>query len=292
MNTPNTALAVLEWALAPNGPPPRNHALNLAELAAPQHGPALDALTARLLNRDAAAAQLVATQPEPGGFAPLLAAAAVALRDTETLSEHLLALAETLTLSLADQLLIAELLGQARGHLDEALGDGLTRLCPLAGLLWQPSAGGQAAARALARRLLARPAGQTYLCHALARPAAVPAVLHWRADLMARWRLGDAAQTRFVVDLYACALQWHRPALLAVCQRAAAVLQRPIGATAAQIELALAWAAWFTPLWHLQRARPELLRKNRQVDYAYLSCLRLVHTVQALPGGLPCHAHP
>jgi hypothetical protein len=273
-----TALAVVEWALAGSGPPPRGHLRETQALARP------DARLSRALGvlASVTAARLRFGSPPLGDTSPLGAGGAVLAAAIGSVHPPNMArvLADAIppAHSAAEWLLRHGLLLRARPYIPPKLYEDLLPLSPLTALLDRPAAGQKSALMSLVERLLAHPAGRLSLQLTLAQPTSGRATRTWRTELLDRLRLGDPD---FVLDVYEAGMIHFRDALLAQVEQASAALQDP-SVSENNLADALSIGEWWGPLSMIERSDPEALRARRHLGYDYRAGLALYRTVRRL----------
>ena len=300
MSATTTALRVVEWALAPEGPPPGGDLRQAEALARPS--PELAERLGQLAAVTAARLRLAA--PPLGDGAPLAAETAVLAAALGSLQTP--ALAAALAGALGPARHPAEwvtrhgLAGSAVPYLPAAAAEPCMAASPLTALIERPAPGGEAAALQVANRLLADPAGRLALKLRLARPATDPSVRRWRAALLDRLRLadvtgaaaagegpGEARHRSFVLDVYEAAMVHHEPEHLQQLRWARSVILDPLAAADdSRLFDALAVAEWWGPLAAIERGDVDALRTRRYLGYAYRQGLELHRLARRLRGGV------
>lgn len=283
MNAADTTLRVLRWAHRPVGPPPSGRLLDVNRLSTPSSA-LLDAAGA-LAAVTAARWQL--TRPplgdrRPPGIGGLWLAGVVGGREADgraALLDH------CPTPSGAwDLILRHAICHPAMSHLDDALAEALRARSPLTGALDRPAAGAEDAALGLIDRWSAQPDGRRVMIRALAAPTDAAAVLRWRADVLDRVRLTGKAGRAFVYEVYEAAVVLHRADTLARAASAERLLRSP-PPEAAALEVALALAAWWGPLWALRRSHGGEIKARPALDVEALIDGTRLHGLARQMGG-------
>lgn len=292
MSAIDAARAVLSWALRGEGPPP------FLSPAALVHAPQLDALVAPPPDVAAQAGALAstraaklrwiapplgdATTPGPGG---VLLAAVVAFAAAPPLA-LLLADACPPPTGAWDLLLRDAVVGPAiAAGIDEGVADALRARSHLTAAFDRPPPGGEDAAVALIEMLRGHPDGRRAIVGMLSMAGAARPVLRFREAVMDRLRTGDEASRELVLEIYEAALvHYPEPTLAAVAAASAALSGRDV--TAADLDDALALAAWWGPLWAIRRAWPDALRRRPHLGViGVIEGTRLFSLARALTGG-------
>jgi len=289
MTATDTAIRVIDWALSGSGPPPRGDLRNVKALAWP------DERLSEALGQLAlvSAARLRLDCPPLSDYSALGAdsavlAAALGVLATPELAQ--LTLRATPPASGPLEWVVRHgLLAPALPHLAAedlaTLREDCLLASPLTALLERPAKGQQATIMNVVQRLLGDPSGRRLLQLKLAEPAPTATVRQWRRDLLERLRLGADADRECVIDVYETAMIHHSQPTLEQT-RAARALLADSTATEAQLQEALAIAAWWGPLAALERSHPDALRARRYLGYAYREGIALYRVAQRLAGGL------
>jgi hypothetical protein len=274
MSAAETARRVLDWAAAAEGPPPPGDLLAAERLV--RDDEELRGALARLGAMTAARLRVKLEHGEPPrvGLHGLVLAAALGVRQIPELARALIA-----TLPAPDgtwECLVRHGLAEpALSFLPAEMADDVRAVSPLSGLLERPAPGQESIALSWARRLWSEPSLRLAVILALARPAAVPAVRRWRAELLDRFRLDGDEGRRFVLDVYEAAMAYHEQEWIGLVRAARAILLDPLLAAGDErLDDALAVADWWGPLAALDRTHLGELGERRYLGYAYREGLR------------------
>jgi hypothetical protein len=283
MTAERSAIAVLAWCEAPDGPPPRGDLSDLAELVRP--GPAARAALARAVAIAAARlglAPLLAEPAAPLAPEPLWLAAAIGAAP-QAAAERLIDACPP-TRALADLVARHAVVGPALLHLPAVTAEQLLLCSPLTAVLMLPPRGGEDEAVLLCERLAATAAGRRLLVHAFAAAEDHPGLLAWRGRLMEALRLGSAgapARPELIVDIVEAALAGHRADWAALIRRALASLGADTDP--ARLHLALAAGRWWESFRAVYRNDPRAVRERGYLDFhVYLEGLRLAALTASL----------
>lgn len=274
MSAADAALAVLEWALFPAGPPPRGDVFSPARLLQP--GPELKTALSQLAA--VAAARLRLGNPPLGEKAPPsldagALALAISLADLPFLAAKLVDELPR-TRNAWEWVLRHGLAAPAHPHLAPDLAVRLRSCSPLTMLLDHPPEDMESDAVATAQRLIGDRAGRRALQLALAQPSQDAAVRRFRGRLLERLRLTADGQD-FVLAVYEAAMVHHETEHVAQARAALAALAGGAGAPAAgRLDESLATADWWGPLWAIERIDVAALRARLYLGYAYREGLR------------------
>ncbi len=275
MSSVDSVLRVIEWAIAPAGPPPGGDASAIEQLVRPPES--IRTGIGRLIA--CTTARLRLGSPPLGDNTPAtpytaLLALAIAVRAAPDFAQVVMAEAQP---SVHGPELVARhgVVGPALAHLHPRVGEELLRRSSLTAALGVPAPGAEGAADALLSKLRADPAGRALLVQTFAQPTKSEFVRRRRASVLDRWRIGSSEDLDFVLDVYEAMLVHHSKEALAQTEWARQISSGAPGATNRDIEDAGSIAAFWGPLWHLQRTHMTLLTKRPYLDYAYRRGIRL-----------------
>ncbi|VFN02597.1 MAG: hypothetical protein BECKG1743D_GA0114223_105353 [Candidatus Kentron sp. G] len=292
MTAITTTLAVLDWSLAPEGPPPGG---DLAELDALLSPPVL--VRATLAEVATVAAARLGLSPKtippettaeplaPDGIWLAAAIGAGSHPGFTTTAIELVRLCNAATGWSGNWLGLAAchaLVGPALAFVPEILAAELRLVSPLTSVLSLPAKGEEDVALALAERLAGTPDGQRLIAHRFADPNAHPEEIRWRARIMEDFRL-TGHHRLLALDIYEAAVALHAEGWKRRIGEATAILaaREP---TPGQLETAMAIGSWWLPFLGLYRNDHEAIRERRYLnDFdLYLAGLRLAQVVRAI----------
>jgi hypothetical protein len=286
MSARDTAIRVIEWAIAGSGPPPRGDLFRTEELGLPD-GRLAEAL-GQLTSITAARLRLGSPplgDPGPVGPGAALMAAALGVAHVPELVQYLLQ-AVPEAAGDADWVARHGIADRALGYLAGPLADEFRLVSPLTALLDRPVREQQAQAIAHVLRLIGRREARLALQLALAQPTASPEVRRWRGILLGNLRLQGDDGRRFVLEVYEAALIHHQAEVLEQVQAAWAVLQNPAAsADESRLAEALSIAKWWEPLSALDRSESAALRGRRYLDPSYRKGIKLYRQTESLTRG-------
>ncbi len=128
--------------------------------------------------------------------------------------------------------------------------------------------------------------GRASLILHMARPEEEVDVRDWRRVLLDRLRLGDAHERSFVLDVYEAMMIHHQEEAMARIRDARAVLTDPEASKDEKRSRdALSAAAWWGPLWAIERSDVDALRARPWLGYAYREGMALHRMSRRLIGG-------
>jgi hypothetical protein len=287
MSAIDTAVRVVEWAIAASGPPPRGDLFNTEGLARPSDR--LTSALGQLASITAARLHLgfpPMGDPGPVGPGACLLAAALGVAQIPELAAFLLR-AVPQPSGETDCVARHGIAGRALGYLAEPLADEFRLVSPLSAVLDRPVREQRAQAIAYTSRLIRHADGRVALQLALAQPSRSPEVRRWRRELLGVLRLQDAGGQDFVLDVYEAALIHHRDEALEQLRTARSVLESPAAsADERRLDDALSIARWWEPLSALDRSDSAALRGRRYLDPCYRTGITLYRRTEKLTQGL------
>jgi hypothetical protein len=284
MNSLDTVHRVLDWAILPDGPPPRGSAAGLELLGRPP-----ESVRSRIADLvSIVAARMHLGTPPLGDASPAtpfaaVVAVAIGIRELEEAARVLLS-APPPSGSASELMARHGVAAPALRHLGQKLAADVLRCSPLTSALENPVAGTEGEVSLLYDRLRANGPGRAALTAALARPTASLPTRDWRTALLERWRSGSAQDRDFVLDVYETMIVEHADEAMAQVDRARGVI---VGTTGTHRELNDAWsiAEWWGPLWSLDRSHKQLLRERPYLEYVYRKGLHLYTLARRRTGG-------
>jgi hypothetical protein len=291
MSAVDTASQVIEWALLDAaGPPPCGDLLDAGALARPDEP--LKAALGRLAAVTAARLRLDSPVLGKGGqlgVGEVILAAALGALHLPVLAHTLLQAVPPVSYPIqwvTRHGLVVPALPFLSSDRTAELREACLRASPFTALLADPPHTQQGDLVKLALDLLEHPAGRRLLQLALAEPTPEPGIRRWRQELLERLRLAGETGREFVLDVYE-AMLIHYPEQALQQLRTARVVLTDARAAEERLRDALAVAAWWQPLWALQRSHPEALRARRYLGYDYREGIALYRLAQRLTGGAP-----
>lgn len=291
MSAINTALNVIEWAMLAaetRKPPPQGDLQAVEQLAQPPE------LLCQSLGKLVAltSARLKLSQHPFGDRRALSAnglmiAAAIGVAMVPELARILLRGVSQPTRPI-DWVTHHALIAPALSFLPNELGDDLKLLSPLTALLTQPVLEQTQQPFEVARQMLGHPAERELLIQSLAQPTSDMGIRRWRTEVLHRLRNStDLAEQSSVLDIYEAMMVHHQQAAIAQVRAAYAVMTNPTAARDEyRLQDALSVAKWWEPLWAIERADLESLRKRRYLGYNYREGFSLLGLSRKLTGGV------
>jgi hypothetical protein len=287
MSAIDTAIRVVEWAIAGSGPPPRGDLVDTEGL-----GRLDDRITRALGNlASITAGRLRLRVPPLGDRGPVgpgasLLAAALGVAHVPELARFLLQ-AVPQPLGEADRVARHGIADRALAYLAPPIEDEFRLKSVLTAVLDRPAGEQRGEAIAYASRLIQRLDGRLLLERALARPTLSPEVRRWRRDLLGVLRLEDDGGQDFVLDVYEAALIDHRQESLDQVSEAQGVLDDPeASADSHRLDEALSIAGWWEPLSAVELSDSGALRDRRYLDTCYRTGINLYRATEKLTRGL------
>jgi hypothetical protein len=286
MSATETAIRVVEWAMAGSGPPPRGDPLDPEGLARP--GDRLARALGQLTSITAARLRL--GSPPLGDRGPVgpggaILAAALGVAHAPELVKYLL---RAVPEAAGDAEWVARhgITDRALGYLAEPLADEFRLVSPLTAVLDRPVREQQAQVIAHVVRLIGYREARLAILLALAQPTPSTEVRRWRGDLLGILRLQGDGGRAFVLDVYEAALIHHRAEVLEQIQAARSVLEDPVAsADQKRLEQALTIAKWWETLSALDRSDSAGLRSRRYLDPSYRKGIMLYRRTERLTRG-------
>ncbi len=286
MSASDTALRVIRWATAGEGPPPRGDLRAAEQLSRPP-----EPLAAALGELARVSLARLRWDPSPPaasrsiGVGGIVIAAAIGVAQPPEVVRFTLD-AVPRSRAPAEWAVRHGLVDPALRYLVDAVADDCRKLSPLTAVLDRPVTGAEAQAIATARQLLADPRRRLSLQLHLARPTLTTQVRDWRTRLLETLRVGSDADRTFVVNVYEAAMIHHRAEAVHQIRAALAVMgPRLVRPDLASRRDAISIANWWGPLWALYRSHLDDLRARRDLHYDYLDGLALFQQCQRLTGG-------
>jgi hypothetical protein len=283
MSSMDTALRVLAWAAAPDGPPPEGDPAALHVMADPP--PALLQAQRDLLAVAAARfgfqSPLLADPRPATAYAGILALA-IGVRHWEQFPRVLVDAAPACR-SAAEFVLRHALVAPVLPHLAAslpALADDCVRVSPLTAAFDYPRAGNEGDAQAVCATLRAHPQGRRALIMTLATPTPSAHVRRWRTTLLDQWRAGSREDSDLMLDIYETTMVFHEDEALAQIQRAGAALADASAISNERLEDAQSVADWWGPLAVLERNDIARLRARTYLGYNYRPGLQLFRSIR------------
>ena len=289
MSATNTALQVIEWAMMSqetSGAPPQGDLSEAEKLARPSHV-LLQAL-AQLTT--VTAARLRWEMPPLGDNCPISAeniimAAALGTANPQLARKLLTGVPPSSCPG--DWVVRYGLITPALSFLKDEIADDCRNLSPLTVVLNRPIVGQEAQAVNFVLKLLVYPSAKLSLTLHFAKPTTDIKVRNWRTELLVRLRLGEAREQSFVLDVYEAAMIYHQQELLNQVHNAYSVITNPKAASDEQrLQNALSIANWWKPLWAIERADVEQLRRRRYLGYNYREGIKLFNMSRKMLGSV------
>lgn len=282
MSATETAVAVIRWAQAPDGVPPRGDFEQIDALLRPA------ADTRRMLGELAmiGAARLGLRADDTLDPAALFLALAVGTAAHPQILELLRALsAKPAPIDLITR---HALLAPALPSLPAAARDELLLSSPLTALLSHPARGSEDSSLVLCEAVACWPGGRRLLTRHFARPREDLGDLRWQGRAMAALRQ-DEGYRGLILDVYEAAVAlypagWRR--LLARARRSLAMAEKDEPSDQAAVDFAFAVGAWWEPFVGIYRVDHEAIRRRFHLDFrVYLEGFRLAQTCLRLQKG-------
>lgn len=289
MSATNTALQIIEWAIISQnhgtlGAPPQGDLSEAEKLARPSR--ALVQALAQLTT--VTAAQLRWEMPplgdnRPIGVENIIMAAALGTANPQLARKLLTGVPPSSCLG--DWVVRYGLITPALPFLKDEIADDCRNLSPLTVVLNRPTAGQESQAVNFVLQLLVHPSAKLSLTLHFAKPTTDIKVRNWRTELLVRLRLGEAKEQSFVLDVYEAAMIYHQQEVINQVHNAYSVISNSKAASDEQgLQNALSIANWWKPLWAIERADVEQLRRRRYLGYAYREGIKLFNLSRKLLG--------
>ncbi len=298
MSAVDTALRILKWAIHSNPHtsqhhrvPPQGDAHFPEQLAIPSEEvqEALGTLTA------ITAARLQIHPPQSAGMGTVILAAMIGIRQASELAQLLFRAippsppppTERLPVFPADWVARHGVVAPALRFLSESIAEDCRLASPLTALLERPASGQDNMVIQIVQHSLCHPNERAVLIAHWSVPTIDRRVRSWRQQVFDRLRLGTLTEQSFVLDVYEAMMIHYRAQALAEIRQARSVLNDPaIAQDESRLQDALAIAQWWSPLWAMERADVNALRKRRYLGYDYREGLALFRLSQKLTGDL------
>ncbi len=289
MSAIDTASRVIAWAKTAHKsetPPPQGDVRDTEQLA---HPPAsLCSALAELTILTGARLRLpmpLLGDKKPINPAALVIAAAIGVASAPQLAGYLFK-AVPPPGSVIDWLARHGVVSPSLPYLTGEVADDCRMLSPLTALLNRPAEGQVHQAMNVARYFLRDPKTRLFLTLRVAQPTGDVEIRRWRYDLLMGFMSGSQGEQDFVLDVYeAIMVHYQREAMAQVKAAHATITGLVASENEEQLLEALSVAAWWEPLFRMERTNIDALRARLYLGYEYRNGIALFKLSRKLTAG-------